>query len=154
MEATAQPAQPAQSTPPVGLQGRARIFSWIGQLVAAVILLQTLFFKFTAAPEAVAIFEKLGVEPFGRIGLGIAELIAGVMLLTPRLAALGGLLTVGMMVGAIGSHLTVLGIEHEGDGGALFAMAWIALLGAGVTVWLRIESLLALLPGSSKGSDS
>ena len=49
--------------------------SWTAQIFAAIILAQTLFFKFTAAPESVAIFTKLYVEPFGRIVAGIMELI-------------------------------------------------------------------------------
>ncbi len=119
------------------LPRNARVVSWIAQLVAAVILLQTLFFKFTGAPEAVAIFERLGVEPWGRIGLGVVELVTALMLIVPRTAALGGLAAMGLMVGAIGSHLTVLGIEHEGDGGALFIMAWVTLVAAGTVAWLR-----------------
>jgi len=115
----------------------ARRASWALQLIAAAILLQTLYFKFSGAPEAVAIFERLGVEPWGRIGLGVAELVVGVMLLVPRTAALGGLAAAGLMVGAIGSHLFVIGIEHEGDGGALFAMAWVTLVAGLGVAWLR-----------------
>ena len=48
------------------------IFSLVLRLVPAIILLQTLYFKFSAAPESVFIFEQLGLEPWGRIGLGVA----------------------------------------------------------------------------------
>lgn len=99
--------------------------AWLAQLVAAVILLQTLFFKFTASDESVYIFTKLGVEPVGRIGSGVMELITGVLLLIPRTAWAGALLGLGIMAWAIGSHLTVLGTEVQGDGGQLFAYALI-----------------------------
>jgi putative oxidoreductase len=111
---------------------------WIAQLAAAVILGQTLFFKFSGAPEAVALFEKLGVEPWGRIGLGVVELVTVVALLVPRTAALGGLLAVGLMVGAIGSHLIVLGVSvSPEDGGTLFIMAWVTLFAGAAVAWLR-----------------
>ena len=98
------------------------IVSWIARIVAALILGQTLFFKFTGAPESVALFAKLGAEPWGRIGSGVIELIAVVLLLVPRTALAGAVLGLAVMAGAIGSHLTVLGID-TGDGGLLFALA-------------------------------
>jgi hypothetical protein len=101
----------------------SRTISWILQLTAAVILLQTLFFKFTGAAESVYIFTKVGAEPWGRIGSGVLELVAATLLLTPRTVTVGALLALGLMAGAIGSHLTVLGIEVMGDGGLLFALA-------------------------------
>ncbi len=113
------------------------ITSWIAQLVVAVILLQTLFFKFTGAPESVHIFEQLGAEPWGRIGSGIAELIAGVLLLVPATAATGAVLALGIISGAIVSHLTVLGIEVQGDGGSLFILACVVFVGAAVVAWIR-----------------
>ncbi|QDU86281.1 hypothetical protein Pla163_34320 [Planctomycetes bacterium Pla163] len=125
---------------------RATVTTWIAQVVAAAILGQTLFFKFSGAPEAVALFEKLGVEPFGRIGLGVVELIAVVLLLVPRTAALGGALTVGLMVGAVASHLTVLGIEVEGDGGTLFALALVTLVAGSITTWIRRGELPVVGP--------
>lgn len=125
-------------------QGAARIVSWILQIVAAVILLQTLFFKFAAAPEAVAIFEKLGVEPWGRLGTGVMELVTGVLLLWPRFSIVGAFLAVGLMVGAIGSHLGPLGITINDDGGTLFAMAWI-VLGAAVGVLILRRNQIKVL---------
>lgn len=92
-------------------------------IAAALILLQTLWFKFTAAPESVYIFSQLGAEPMGRIGSGVAELIAAVLLLVPRTAWMGAALASGIMSGAIISHLTVLGIVVMGDGGTLFVLA-------------------------------
>ncbi len=115
--------------------------TWTAQLVAAVILGQTLFFKFTGAPEAVELFTKLGAEPFGRIGLGIVELLTVLLLLVPRTAALGGLVTVGLMAGAVVSHLGPLGIEVAGDGGALFGMALVTLVAGAVVTWIRRAEL-------------
>src|SRR6266853_2120812 len=106
----------------------ALVLSWIARISAAIILLQTLFFKFTAAPESVYIFTKVGAEPWGRIGSGVIELIAAILILTPRFTWLGSLLAMGVMAGAILSHLTVLGIEVQGDKGLLFALALIVFV--------------------------
>lgn len=115
----------------------ARTVSRLCRLVAAGILLQTLFFKFTGAEESVYIFTKAGMEPWGRYGSGIAELIAAVLLLTPRLAWAGALLALGVMAGAILAHLTVLGVEVKGDGGLLFALALVVAAGSLVTLCLH-----------------
>ena len=104
------------------------VLSWVLRITAAIILLQTLFFKFTAAPESVYIFTKVGAEPWGRIGSGVVELIAAILILTPRFTWLGSLLAMGVMAGAILSHLTVLGIEVQGDKGLLFALALIVFV--------------------------
>src|SRR3954451_12837736 len=82
--------------------------SWLLRLVAAVILLQTLFFKFTGARESVYIFSTLGAEPWGRIGSGVIELIASVLLLIPATVVWGSILSLGVISGAIVSHLTKL----------------------------------------------
>ena len=91
------------------------IFIWLLRIVAAVILLQTLYFKFTAQPESIQLFSKLGMEPWGRIGTGIAELIAAILLLIPRTTLLGAIMGLGLMSGAIFFHLTKLGINFGGD---------------------------------------
>src|SRR6516164_9061412 len=83
------------------------VVSWICRIAAAVILLQTLFFKFTAAPESVYIFTKVHAEPWGRIGSGIVELIAAALILIPRTVWAGAVLAIGVIAGAIVSHLTV-----------------------------------------------
>ncbi|MBI3868192.1 MAG: DoxX family protein [Verrucomicrobia bacterium] len=114
-----------------------RVLSGVLQAVAAAILAQTLFFKFTGAEESRYIFAKLGAEPWGRLASGMAELIASVLLLMPRTAATGALISMGIMTGAIVSHWTRLGIVVLNDGGLLFALAWaVWLCGAGV-LWIR-----------------
>jgi hypothetical protein len=115
--------------------------SWCCQLVAAGILAQTLFFKFTAAPESVFIFTRLGVEPWGRLASGGVELVAVGLLLVPRTAAPGALLALGVMTGAILAHLTRLGIAVQGDGGLLFALALVTWGCAAVVLWLRRAQL-------------
>lgn len=104
------------------------VFGWILRVAAAGILLQTLYFKFTGAPESVYIFTTMGLEPFGRIGSGIAELIAAILLLVPRTTIWGALLASGIMAGAIASHLFVLGIEVMGDNGLLFILAGVTFI--------------------------
>ncbi len=115
--------------------------SWLLQIVVAAILVQTLYFKFTGAPESVYIFSTLGLEPVGRIGSGIAELIAALLLLIPGTAVYGGLITMGVLAGAIVSHLTKLGIEVQGDGGLLFGLALVCFVGGAIVVWLHRREL-------------
>ena len=127
------------------------VFRWVCRIVAAIILLQTLFFKFTAAPESVYIFTKLGafihtyvpsasiggVEVSGRIGSGIMELIAAVLLLTPRFVWGGAILAMAATGGAIVSHLTFLGIEVQGDKGLLFFLAIAVLVTSAIALFLH-----------------
>ena len=103
------------------------ILSWALRLIAAIILLQTLYFKFTGQPESVELFSKLGIEPWGRIGTGVIELIASILLLIPSTIVIGAALGVGLMSGAILSHLLVIGIVSNADGGELFILAIIVL---------------------------
>ncbi|MHC4824255.1 MAG: DoxX family protein [Planctomycetota bacterium] len=126
---------------PQGLTKIQTRLSWSAQLLAAVILGQTLFFKFTGAEESVALFTELGVEPWGRLTLAVLELTNVALLLIPRTAAFGGAMTVGLMVGAIGAHLGPLGIEVAGDDGLLFAMASTAFVAGGIVAWTRRKEL-------------
>ncbi len=122
------------------LPKRATTISWTLQILVAAILFQTLFFKFTGAEESKHIFRTLGLEPVGRIGSGIAELISVVLLLTPRTVTLGALLALGVISGAIMSHLTRLGIVVQNDGGLLFGLALIVFAGAlGILVFHRTQ---------------
>jgi len=118
-----------------------RIIDWILRLTAAVILTQTLWFKFTAAPESVYIFDKVGLGAPGRIGSGIAELIAAILLVIPRTAWLGAVLALGVMGGAIMSHLTILGIDVMGDHGELFALAVTVALCSAIVLFLHRRSI-------------
>jgi hypothetical protein len=127
--------------------------SWVLQLLVAGILLQTLFFKFTGAAESVYIFSTLGAEPWGRIGSGVVELIASMLLLIPVTATAGAGLALAVITGAIVSHLTILGIEVQGDGGLLFGLAVTVFVASAlilvlrraeiplVGMWLRAHSL-------------
>jgi uncharacterized membrane protein YphA (DoxX/SURF4 family) len=103
------------------------IFTWILRLLAAVILLQTLYFKFTAHPQSVALFTQLGMEPWGRIGTGVLELIASILILYPRTTGWGAALGMGLMGGALFFHLTKLGIVFDGDA-VLFIYALITFV--------------------------
>jgi putative oxidoreductase len=100
-----------------------RILSWILRITTAVILLQTLFFKFTGAEESVYIFSTVGAEPWGRYASGAIELVAAGLLLVPSTVVYGAVLSVGIATGALLSHLTLLGVEVKGDGGLLFGLA-------------------------------
>lgn len=106
------------------------------RVVAAIILLQTLYFKFSGASESIYIFTKVGMEPWGRIASAIVELIAAVLLIIPRTAWLGALLALGVMSGAIFFHLTLLGIEVQNDNGLLFILALIVFFSSILTLFL------------------
>jgi uncharacterized membrane protein YphA (DoxX/SURF4 family) len=111
------------------------------RIIAAVILLQTLFFKFTGAPESIYIFSQLGVEPYGRWFSGLAELAAGILLLISRTQLLGALAAVSIMLGAILSHLLILGIVVQDDGGTLFTLALVVLLSSLSVIYLNRHQL-------------
>lgn len=111
------------------------VFYWGARIVAAIIMLQTLYFKFTASAESVYIFTTVGIEPWGRIGVGLFELVAAILILIPALVWLGSLLAFGLMVGALGMHLTLLGIEVMDDGGQLFIYALIVALCGAYAFW-------------------
>lgn len=121
------------------------IILWILRILVSVILLQTLYFKFSGHPESVALFTKLGVEPWGRIALGCIELVVGIALLIPKTSFIGSFFSSGILAGAIGTHLLVIGIVSNNDGGALFGMA--------VTGFL-LSSALFLIQKNQKKSDS
>jgi uncharacterized membrane protein YphA (DoxX/SURF4 family) len=109
---------------------------WACRIVAALIMLQTLYFKFTASPESVYIFSHVGMEPVGRIATGIAELIASVFILIPKTSLIGATLSLIIMIGALATHISILGIEVMNDGGQLFIYAVIVAL-ASLYVILR-----------------
>lgn len=119
------------------MRGNMKITYQICRIAAAVILVQTLYFKFTGAEESVYIFTKVGAEPLGRIGSGILELIAAILLFIPRLTWLGATLACGVMAGAILSHLTILGIVVQGDGGLLFTLACVVFTSASFILWTK-----------------
>lgn len=119
-----------------------KILKWALRIIAAAILLQTLYFKFTGAPESVYIFSTLGIEPYGRIGSGVVELIASILLLIPRTTWIGALLALGTMMGAIASHLFVLGIEVQGDGGQLFMLAIIVAICSAILLYPEVRDFL------------
>ena len=103
------------------------------RIVTAIILIQTLHFKFSGHPQAIHVFSTIGMEPWGRYGIGVIELITGILFFLPNYWKFASLITAGLMVGAIGFHLfTPLGIEVVVDGvsdnGQLFAMALVALV--------------------------
>jgi len=114
---------------------------WLLRIVPALILLQTLYFKFTASPESMYIFSMLGMEPYGRIGMGVAELISSVLLLIPRTTWIGALLSFGIIGGAIFSHLFVLGIEIMDDGGYLFILGLIVFVCTSILIWLNRQKV-------------
>ena len=124
---------------------RAAIGLWVLRVLPAIILLQTLFYKFTAAHESVFIFSQLGMEPWGRIGSGIVELIAALLLLYPRTTYLGAALGMSLMAGAIFFHLTKLGISVQGDGGLLFTYAVLVFVCCAALLFIHRKDLTGLL---------
>jgi len=126
------------------MSNRTKILSWIARLLAAVILLQTLFYKFTGAKESKFIFTELGAEPWGRIGSGIMELIASILILIPATTVYGSLAGLGIMGGAILSHVLVLGLVVQDDHGQLFVYALLVFISCFYLVWINRKSLPVL----------
>lgn len=134
------------------------ITSWLLRIIAAVILLQTLFFKFTASPESVELFTKIignEYEAFARIGTGVLELITAILLLIPNTVFMGAFMGLGLMAGAIFSHLTIIGIKSQGDGGQLFIYAIIVAVCCLITLLLHKQQGIHLYKRvTSKSSTS
>ena len=121
------------------MKNKAYIFSWVAQLIAVVIMGQTLFFKFTGHPETIAIFEEKLNMPGGQYVIGIAELIACILLLIPTSVAYGALLGAGLMTGAIIGHITHIG--WEGNHLTLGIMAIITLVSCISVLIIRRKEL-------------
>lgn len=118
------------------------IAPWVLRIIAAVIMLQTLYFKFSGSEESVYIFSQLGMEPWGRMATGILELIASILILYPKTTFFGSVLAIGLMFGAVGAHLTKLGIEVKNDGGQLFIYGLLVLLSSFIlAIIYRIDGI-------------
>lgn len=135
----------------IHMTNTTRLIDWISRIAIAVILLQTLYFKFTGHPESVALFTKLGVEPWGRIGTGVIELVTGILILIPATAFIGAALSLGVMAGAIASHLLVIGIESDNDGGQLFMLAIIVFTLSAIVLFIRRLELATWISRISQG---
>jgi uncharacterized membrane protein YphA (DoxX/SURF4 family) len=113
------------------------LISWMAQIIATIIMSQTLYYKFSGAEESIYIFSTVGIEPWGRYGTGIMELIASLLLLFPRSAWAGATIGIGIMIGAIFSHLTLLGISIMNDHGYLFVLALVTLFACTLVLFMR-----------------
>ena len=118
----------------------ATVVSWVAQLAALVILAMAGFMKLSGAPDSVALFQTLGAEPLGRYAVGAFEVIAVLLLVRPATAAWGGLLAIGLMGGAIGTHLFKIGVAYPGDG-SLFMMALVVFIAGAIVAALRRQDL-------------
>ena len=125
---------------------KTTVVVWACRIIAAIIMLQTLFFKFSGAEESVYIFTTVGMEPWGRYLVGTMELIASVLILIPATSWVGAGLALGLMAGALGMHLTILGISVNGDGGYLFFLALCVATCSAVILYLERASWLRFLP--------
>ena len=117
---------------------------WIVRMVAAIIMLQTLYFKFSGAEESVYRFSTVGMEPWGRIGGGIFELLASILILFNATAWIGACIALGLMGGAISMHLTILGISVRGDHGQLFYYAVTVALCSLVILYFNRDKILSI----------
>ena len=119
--------------------------SGILRVTVAVILIQTLYFKFSGHPESVHIFSALGIEPWGRIGLGIIELITALLILFPKTKVIGMVASLGIILGAVFSHILVLGLNVSNDGGALFTLALIVLIATTIFLTIHKNELISFV---------
>ena len=123
------------------------IITWLLRFTAVIIIGMTLYFKFSGHPQSVRLFTALGMEPWGRIGTGIFEVIACILLLNPKTTGWGALLGCGLMAGAIFFHLTKLGIKFEGDY-VLFTEAVVAFVSCLLLLVIYRVQVLRVLPGN------
>ncbi len=120
--------------------------AWLLRLVAIVIMLQTLYFKFSGAEKSVYIFTTLGIKPWGRFGTGVMELLASLLIVLPKTTSLGALLALGIMSGAVAGPLFVLGLVVKNDGGQLFIYALPVLISTLVLLIIYRKQLLLFIP--------
>jgi uncharacterized membrane protein YphA (DoxX/SURF4 family) len=125
------------------------IFTWALRIIAALIMLQTLYFKFSGHEQSVKLFTILGMEPWGRIGTGVFELIASILILMPRTTVYGAGLGLGLMAGAIFFHLTKLGIVFDGDA-VLFTYAVITFVCCAILLFIYRAQVFQLLKLKSR----
>lgn len=118
---------------------------WVLRIIAALIMLQTLYFKFTGAEESIYIFSRIGMEPWGRIGTGVLELVASVLILYPRTTHFGAILAMGLMGGAIFFHLTKLGISVMNDKGQLFIYALLVFLSSATLLFIYRSRVVQII---------
>ncbi len=113
----------------------------VSSLVAAILFLQSVYFKFIAASGSIFIFTEIGIEPYGRIIIGVLELVVTVLLIFRKTSLLGAILGLGFILGVIFTHLFILGINVQNDGGLLFGMAIVVLISVIVTISLQSKKL-------------
>ncbi len=104
-----------------------RLLDMATRVVASAIFAYTAYMKFTAAPAAVYIFQRIGMEPAGRYAVGALEVITIVLMLIPKSAWRGAILGALMMFGAICMHLTIGEFNINGDSGLMFGAAIVVL---------------------------
>lgn len=134
------------------MEKKRNFLYWIFRLVAALIMIQTLYFKFTGAEESIYIFTTVHMEPWGRIGVGVLELVASILILINSTAWLGALLALGLMGGAIMMHLTILGIEVHDDGGQLFLYAILVAVSSAIVLVFDRDKVIDFIKKFSKSS--
>jgi uncharacterized membrane protein YphA (DoxX/SURF4 family) len=127
---------------------KSQVIYWAARFIAAGIMAQTLIFKFTASAESVYIFSRIGMEPWGRIVVGVLELLASVLMLISRTAWLGAILAFGLMTGALFMHLTILGVVIMDDNGQLFAYSVVVASCSAYVVYKNKEILSRLARGT------
>jgi hypothetical protein len=120
-------------------------FYWTVRIIAAIVMLQTLYFKFTAAEESVYIFTMVGMEPWGRIAVGCTELVASLLILINTFTLAGALLAFSLMSGALFMHVTMLGIAVKGDGGYLFFLALVVFICSLIMIYMEREKALMFI---------
>jgi putative oxidoreductase len=110
---------------------------WILQIGAAGMFLMVGFFKLSGDPRMVGLFDAIGLGQWFRYVTGSLEVLGALLLLIPRLSGLGALLLMGVMLGAVPTHLFVVG------GSPLLAIT--LLIVTGVVAWGRRKRTMNFL---------
>jgi len=112
---------------------------WVLQIAAAGVFLMVGFLKLSGNAQLVGLFQAIGLGQWFRYLTGTLEVAGAILLLIPRTSGLGALMLVGVMVGAVMTHLFIVG------GSPL--MAIILLIVTGLVAWGRRQRTMNLLTG-------
>lgn len=112
-----------------------KLISIVFQIIAALILANAAFGKFSGNEMSVHVFHELNILET-RIVIGIIEVLAALLLLS-KIPQYGALLGFGTMLGALIAHVSILGMEIHGDGGQMVMMMAVVLLSSIIVMWIN-----------------
>ena len=128
---------PAIPREPVARGRVALLALWLTQIGLAAMFIFVGGLKLTGAPQLVALFDAIGIGEWLRYVTGSIEVVSAVALVVPGWSAFGALLLIPTMVGAVFTHLFIVG------GSAV--PATVLLVGSLAIAWARRDQLANVL---------